>query len=309
MKVSIVIPTRERVSVLARVLAALASQVAGDDEVIVVDDGSALSPVSSRAVDHRPFGQRLQVLSLPTSQGAAAARNAGLRRARGEVVLFLGDDTVPADRLLALHRAVHCRYPEEHVGCLGLVTWDPALPPTSFMVWLEHGGGQNAYGEIAGMPWVDPSKYLYGANVSCKRSLLEQVGGFQAERFSAYGWEDRDLGIRLAARGCRLVYEPAARAFHHHAHTVSSWRRRQQLAGQSFVRLVRAHPQHAHISREALGWRYRLRMLFYRSPVGGCLRALARAAQRRWLLPTLYGKLSGWEFNSGVHKALRGLSS
>ena len=302
MNVSVIIPTRDRPDILARVLAALAPQVAPDDEIIVVDDGSADAPALARVVGAPGVGGRRRLVSLPSGRGPAAARNAGLQQARGDLILFSGDDTIPAPQLLARHRAVHRAYPEETVGCLGFVTWDPVLPPTPFMVWLEHGGGQNAYGEIAGRRWIDPSVCCYGANLSCKRSVLEKVGGFDAGHFPSYGWEDRDLGVRLATYDVRLVYEPAARAFHHHAHTVVSWRQRQQGAGRGWVHFVRAHPGHAQIPLAAQGWRYRVRRFLHVSPTGACLQALARAAERRWILPTLYGKVSGWEFTNGVHE-------
>lgn len=86
-KVSVVIPTRDRPGLLRRCLAAL-----GDGpEAIVVDDGSA--DRESVAAVAAAAGARLVRLE---GRGAAAARNAGVAAARGEVVCFTDDDCVPA---------------------------------------------------------------------------------------------------------------------------------------------------------------------------------------------------------------------
>ncbi|MDP1850369.1 MAG: glycosyltransferase, partial [Solirubrobacteraceae bacterium] len=84
--ISVVVPTRDRPEALARCLAALARQRGADElEIVVVDDsdgGGAAAP-GARVVHGG-------------ARGPAAARNLGVRAARGAIVCFTDDDCVPA---------------------------------------------------------------------------------------------------------------------------------------------------------------------------------------------------------------------
>jgi hypothetical protein len=98
--VTIVVPTRDRPEALRRCLAALVAQTCDELETVVVDDGSADEAAVARAAAEA--GARLVRLD---GRGAAAARNAGVAAARGEVVCFTDDDCEPepewAERLAA----------------------------------------------------------------------------------------------------------------------------------------------------------------------------------------------------------------
>lgn len=301
MTCTVVIPAWNNAASLSKVLRALRPQLLRRDNVLVVDDGSTDATAELVRREQAAFDGHLR-LSLQAHRGAAAARNTGMHAANTDLLLFLGADVIPDQHCVARHRAVHQRYQEETIGCLGFVTWDPQLPPTPFMIWLEQGGPQNSFGEIAGHQWVDPTRYCYAANSSFKRSFVVSLGGFDDRQFRTYGWEDCDFGIRFATRGGRLYYEPSARAYHAHFHSIHSWARRQKFAGESFVTFCRVHPARASTPSSAVGWRYAFRRLLYRSPVGATLRALARRAERRWILPWVYAKVSGWVFTDSVHR-------
>lgn len=303
MTLTVVIPVWNGEATLPSVLRALKQQLRSSDNLVIVDDGStdATSELAERECSLFPCRvQRIQ----QEHRGAAAARNAGIAAATTELVLFLGADILPGPSLIDRHRSIHMRTPEPFVGCLGFVTWDPMLPPTPFMVWLEHGGPQNAYGEIAGHTQVDLARYCYGANISFKRNFLEDAGGFDGQQFCTYGWEDCDLGIRLADRGGRLLYEPAARAYHMHNYSFAVWKSRQIAAGESFVTLARMHPQRHPLPPTVRGWRYTIRRLLYHSLLGRVSPALVRFAERRWIIPNFYARISGWMFTESVHKSL-----
>lgn len=302
---TIVIPAHNAARTLGMILERLLPQLTDEDELIIVDDGStdATRSLVAMAVHQ---DARVRSVSLSKRRGAAAARNAGWAVARGAVVLFLGADILPALTLLARHRALHLRFPEATAACLGFVTWEPSLPPSPFMVWLEHGGGQNAYGLIAGQRWADPTHYCYGANFSLKRAMLVAVGGYNAQAFRDYGWEDLDLGRRLAARGVTLFTEPSARATHLHHRTLRSWHERSQTVGEGLVRYAWLYPAGTvRIPRQARGWRYAVRTLVRYSPVGALIRSAAGIAERRWILPRLYGWVQVLAFINGVHIGLR----
>lgn len=88
-KVSVIIPTYNRAHVLGRALRSVLNQAYQDFELIVVDDGSsdATVEVMSGFAD-----SRIRYLHHEENRGAAAARNSGIKAARGEYVAFLDSD-------------------------------------------------------------------------------------------------------------------------------------------------------------------------------------------------------------------------
>ena len=115
---SVVIPTRNRRATLVDTLARVLAQECPSSgfEVIVVDNGSTDETADALADLARRSGGRLRGLREPL-RGPAAARNTGAAAASGEVIVFLGDDTEPADdQLLASHAAHHEAHPGRPSG-------------------------------------------------------------------------------------------------------------------------------------------------------------------------------------------------
>ena len=112
MDASIVIPTYNK---LAHLKATLESMEALDHaresfEIVVVDDGSddGTAPFLSGA----RFNFGLRVLRHEKNRGRAAARNSGIRQARGRVVVFLDDDMDVTPGLLTAHLKKQAEEPE-----------------------------------------------------------------------------------------------------------------------------------------------------------------------------------------------------
>ena len=105
---SVVIPTHQRKDSLLRALASLATQTTPREqyEVVVVVDGS--DDGSREAVESLEAGYSLRVLWQP-NRGRAAARNAGVAAARGDVVVMLDDDMTATPEFLAAHLGAHAR--------------------------------------------------------------------------------------------------------------------------------------------------------------------------------------------------------
>ncbi len=118
--VSVIVPTRNRHTLLEEALVSIADQTIHDWEVVVVDDGS-VPPVSSTAIGSR-FGARVHVVRHTTSQGGAAAKNTGIRAATASVITFLDDDDLYTPAYLEKALSVIQRCPEIDVLFMG-VSW------------------------------------------------------------------------------------------------------------------------------------------------------------------------------------------
>ena len=177
---SVVVPATDSPPTLARCTAAIAATHDPPDEVIVVDGPRALS--------------------------AAAARNAGVDRAIGEVVVFVDADVeVHADAFtriraaFAAHRdltAVYGSYDD---------TPDSQGTVSAFRNLLHHHVHQAGAG---------PAETFWTGLGAVRRASFLAVGGFDAARYPHPSIEDIDLGHRLAARGARLLLDPTIQGTH-----------------------------------------------------------------------------------------------
>ncbi len=231
---SIVVPTRDRAGLSARFLSDLGlslAQTDGDSEIIIVDDGSRPGELESWKRAVKKHGAARVTLIQESKRGPAAARNTGIRRAAGEVILFLGDDIMATPELVARHVSFHRRHPSPWAALLGRITWHPGLAVTPFMTWLENGGPQFSYGKLTASSPV-PFTFFYGSNISLKRRFLMEKGLFD-EDFPHAALEDLELGRRLAAQGLTIGYDPDALAYHWHPVDVRASMRRMLLVGKS----------------------------------------------------------------------------
>jgi 2-polyprenyl-3-methyl-5-hydroxy-6-metoxy-1,4-benzoquinol methylase len=199
---SVIIPTRDRWSTLARTLGALREQTVQGFEVVVVVDGGSECPSD------------LGVRTIHRSHaGPGAARNAGVAASSTPLVLFLGDDMVPTPQLVAAHLGAHDRDPEPEAGVLGHVAWHPDVDANRLHRWLDWSGTQFNYRGLEGGADAHWARF-YSCNVSLKRQFFLDAGGFDPDFL--YYYEDLDCGSRLGERGLRLRYEPDALTLHLH---------------------------------------------------------------------------------------------
>lgn len=240
-RVSVVIPTYNRWAVLELTLEALCRQTFGGFEVVVVDDGSSdgtAERLRAWAKERLPPFE-LKVLQQ-TNAGPAAARNRGVAAATGDLVVFLGDDTIPDPDFLEAHIRAQGMH-QEPCAIVGLTLWDEQrLKVTPFLRYVNLWGDQFAYGLFEDGEEMTFT-CLYTSNLSVPRALLEEKPFH--EGFARAAWEDAELGYRLCRRGVRILYCAKARTRHVHPFTLSGFLRRQVLVGREIDTLVRLHPE------------------------------------------------------------------
>lgn len=241
---SVIIPTYNRKDILGRTLSALQAQTLTRFEVIVVDDGSTDGTPEAietwRANQPETLAFELEVLRQPNlKQGQA--RNLGLKTARGEIVLFLGDDIIPDPGFIEAHLAGHAAHNDAgDVAIVGLTDWDvTTVNVTPFLQHVNYYGAQFGYAHLT--PQAEaPFTCFYTSNVSLRRSALGP-DPFDS-RFGVYGWEDTELGYRLSRGGLRIIYSPEARAVHSHPMTLQSFLERQTQVGAALGTFLKLQP-------------------------------------------------------------------
>jgi len=197
---SIVIPTRARLPYLEVALASIAPAArAAGAEVLVVDDAGP-SP-AARALSAR-FGARYE--PHPEPLGLNVARNTGVERSEGELVIFLDDDVrVSPGWLTALLDAARAN-PDVNVftgpieprleGCAPHTCGREASPITA----LDLG------------PHDVDAPHAWGTNMAIRRSALQRVGPFDVSL--EHGGDEQEWQERMRAEtpGARILYVAGA---------------------------------------------------------------------------------------------------
>jgi GT2 family glycosyltransferase len=209
MPASIVIPTRARLSYLEVALASIAPQAAAAGvELLVVDDAGASA--AARALAER-FGARYEPHTGPL--GLNVARNTGVARSTGELVVFVDDDIRASPGWLAALLAAAREHPD--VGVF-------AGP---IRAQLEGRAPRSCGREGAPITTLDlgdrdmDARYAWGANMAVRRSALERVGPFE-ESLEHGGdeqeWQDRFFASATAGSH-RVLYVAGASVEHRRA--------------------------------------------------------------------------------------------
>jgi mycofactocin system glycosyltransferase len=225
--VTVVVPVKDRVDGLARLLAALPE---GLGATIVVDDGSA-DAAGIRAVAERAGAT---LLRHRQARGPAAARNVGLAAARTPLVAFLDSDVVPLPGWIG---PLLARFADPAVALAAprIV----ALQPVEG--WLGRYEAARSSLDLGADPALVVPKsrvaYVPSAALVARRAAIG--AGFDERMHVA---EDVDLVLRLHEAGWRLRYEPASRVAHDHRTTFHAWWLRKAYYGTGAAPLAQRHP-------------------------------------------------------------------
>jgi len=199
--ISVVIPTYGRDEVLLKTLAHLLGLQPGPHEILVIDQTSEHKDSTSRELARLDKKGSIGWIRLGRPS-IPHAMNVGLLKAKHEIVLFLDDDIIPGENLIAAHVHAHSDVDTELVAGRVIQPWEVASGQ-------GRDGGIDPSSEA--QKWVNE---FMGGNFSVKRSTALKLGGFD-ENFVrvAYRFE-RDFADRLLAAGGRILFEP--RAIIHH---------------------------------------------------------------------------------------------
>jgi glycosyltransferase involved in cell wall biosynthesis len=285
-RLTVVIPTYQRRDSVLRLLASLGAQTFPADafEVIVAVDGST----DGTADAVRSFAGPYAVSALEgPNRGRARACNAGIRAARGDVVILLDDDMEASNGFLAAHAGAHAAGTRRAVVGAAPIAVRPDSP--AFVRYMADGFRSRL--DRLGQPGYRLRfRDAYTGNFSVGRDVLQAIGGFD-EAFQVYGHEDYELALRLEAAGVELTYSADALARQHYEKTFAAFARDGIARGRTAVLFAGKHPavvESIKLSEYAQGpikWRV-LRGLLLRlsrvtDRVPGWVVAAVTAAERR----------------------------
>lgn len=215
--ISVVIVTWNGLAFLDACLAAVSVQEDVDAETILVDNAS-----TDGTVEHvRTRFPWVRIVSLPENRGFAAGSNAGAREARGRLVAFLNNDTVPEPGWLnALRGGVDERNGFALVTSRIVYMHDPGRIDSAGDGLLRWGG---AFKRHHGAPAADAprSEEVFGVcGAACLMpvAVFREVGGFDEDFFASH--EDVDLSYRARLLGYRCRYVAGAVVRHHGSGTL-----------------------------------------------------------------------------------------
>ncbi|MFE1439894.1 glycosyltransferase [Streptomyces sp. NPDC058739] len=233
--ISVIVATRDRPEKLRHCLRSLLRSTYPEFEIIVVDN--APSDGATEALVRGEFAGRVRYVREPVA-GLARAHNLGLTRARGSVVAFTDDDTLPDPGWLSALAEPFAR--DTRTGCVtGLIV--PAELETQAQIALELQGGF-AKGYVPRTwslldPPADPlfpftaGRFGSGANMAFRADVLRALGGFDTATGAGTpgrGGDDLLAFFEILTAGHTLAYQPSAIVWHCHRRT------RDAVAAQAF---------------------------------------------------------------------------
>ena len=217
--VSVVVPSLGRVERLRECVGAILGQ---DIDVLldvaVVIDGAEAERAASELRKIFSDDKRIKFDASPKRRGSPLAKNVGASLVKGEVVVFVDDDTVPQSGWL---RTLVNSYSEGIVGVGG--SEDKQRPLGNLRkLWIRFWGGATGKVTKSGLvvsnftpskPVPEKVDCLAGANMSFLREAFERSGGFDVN-YKGTAWrEETDLCLRIRT-GSSLLFVPAARVIH-----------------------------------------------------------------------------------------------
>ncbi len=201
-RVSVIIPCYNTAKYVADALGSVFAQTWTDYEVVVINDGSPDTPELEAAI--QPWRDRIVYLR-GENRGLAAARNAGIEAARGELIALLDSDDYWAPDYLEIQVAKL-----EEDGTADIVYADAKIVRDGRHLGELFTDRSPSVGEVTFTSLIE-EKCCPMVSVLARRSALERAGLFDA---SLQSCEDFDMWLRAVKTGSRIIYHDRAITFY-----------------------------------------------------------------------------------------------
>ncbi len=212
--VSIIIPTKGNLKLLRACIESIVKSSYKNYEIIIVDN--------SKKEETKKYlgGLQHKVLFYNESFNFAKINNFAVKYTRGEHVIFLNDDTQVISRDWMEKMLEHSVKPT--VGAVGALLFylNDTIQHAGVLIGVGgitshafEGLQRNESGYKGLVQTVRECSAVTGACLMIKKSLFEQVGGFDEQL--AFSFNDVDLCLRLREKGYPVIYTPHAQLYHH----------------------------------------------------------------------------------------------
>lgn len=186
--VSVVIPTRNRLALLAETVASVLEQTHTTWELIIVDEASSDGTPGYLQSLHDP---RIRSSRHDEVLGLSAARNTGLAQARGELVMFVDDDDLLRPDAIDMLRGALARHP------------DALAASAACRLFHEDGDSVRVYRPARNVSRSIWREVLYGwwsnsGQNMYRTSVVREIGGFDTQLRAV---QDRMLWLEVSRRG------------------------------------------------------------------------------------------------------------
>lgn len=216
MKLSIIIPTKDRGEVFEQTLRCASKSIEHlDAEIIIVNDSKTSKP-------HIPSEiKKVKLINNP-KQGVASARNVGVKESNGELLLFLDDDIMISANTVNHVMSLHCQF----INSCFNVNWEYPVEMQKNTLLTQFGRFMKVHrltsfkGWYTDSSWKDNalflSKSVASFHLSICRKDFDKTDGYN-EQFPHAGFEDYDFPLRLKEAGLTFYIDSRITVFHNEA--------------------------------------------------------------------------------------------
>jgi len=239
---SIIIPTYNTDVVLIQCIEALCNQSVDKKcfEVIVINDGGRTE------IDEKLklFENQLTIRYFyQKNKGPAAARNLGIKNSKGDMILFLDDDSLPTKNWFKAVIKAWERFPDfDGIGGYTISEVTDSIycrVNSDFFNWyLEQYSGKELH------------PFLVTCNAGFKKSTLNKVGNFD-ESFKKASGEDRDLNIKISKIGGKLKLDKNILVYHDRDLTFRSYIKKHFNYGKAAHNIYARYPELSYLSSDS----------------------------------------------------------
>jgi len=197
-KIDVIIPTFNRPKSISNVVSSILPQLKDNDAIYVVWHGSQKPLIKEN--------YKVHIIHCKPPYSLPRLRNFGIKAGCGDILVFLDDDIEAGENLLEAHRE---SYFSLKIGAVAGRIIDPYFKPeenrNSFFDEKTGYLLQNFCKEESG-----PAISVMGANMSFRRSALEEIGAFDENFLKIANFEEVDAAFRIRNAGYEIWYNSKA---------------------------------------------------------------------------------------------------
>lgn len=228
--ISVIIPAYNAENFIDKCLKSLSNQNYPKNkyEIIVVDDGS-----TDDTVDVVRKFKKVKLIEQKHS-GPAAARNLGVKRAKGEIVLFTDSDCIPDKNWIK--NMVEPFKDKKIVGVSGTYK---TLNKDKLAARFAGYEIEDRHEKLKKQESID---FIGTFSAGYKKKIFLKFGGFD-ESFPIASSEDPDFSFRISKAGLKMIFQPKAFVYHRHPDNLWIFFKKKFWRGYWRILLYKKHPE------------------------------------------------------------------